>query len=573
MKEQAAGRTRSTQTAASLVGAVHVDGDATRIVLAEPGDRSGRIRLVHVAEAPKSELGALVEEATRIARSMSRGGSIEWVTTLAGDLALHDVLSVPPQFRSFDDAVRLDAVLSGSNWGNSDAVAAAGYLVGHEFRGDQCLLAIARTDDVSAHSEGGAPGAIVTTDASALLSLVDRVRPDCLSPAAGSTLVLSCGTSSVTSCAVEDGRIRLLHQVSLLDRLRDTVSRPDRVAAASPDELEYEFAGSYSVPPDVRRNAPLAEIRAAEVESAAYQTALLRIVDEVLGLATEADPGASFSPDTILITGAAAYAHAISAYLRMCFGSSVTVDELDAALAVRIDDPDLARDVAAQQSQFAGALAAVAVAVRRPRIVLQPAADAVALASTSSRASRRASWPGRSVSPGLVIVLAAIVILGAGVSGGRWALVTRRHTELAAQIASESAKRAELESVAAEWRAAEARLAHTRALLATLKDRRAQQMTPPRLLAAIRAVLPTETRLTEIAFSAGVLRISGYCETRDVGPSIALAMEQDKVAFADVTPQTGTAVLRLPDADSGVEVDTTVRTFSITARYMGGAAK
>jgi hypothetical protein len=47
-------------------------------------------------------------------------------------------------------------------------------------------------------------------------------------------------------------------------------------------------------------------------------------------------------------------------------------------------------------------------------------------------------------------------------------------------------------------------------------------------------------------------------------------MEQNRESFAEVTPQTNTTSMKLPNPDTGELAETSVHTFTISARYLGG---
>lgn len=550
-----------------LVGAIHRDGDVVRVIIAAHGPDKDQFNVVSCCEGAKSDLPKVIDDAAGLTDGSVALTASAWAVCLSGDDVLHDVRNVPPQVRSFDESVRLDAVLAGSRWGNVAAVSASGYTVGHAFRGDQCLLAVARTETVHDVAAPHDTGAIVSTDAFGLLALMERVRPDLLEPSAGSTLAMLCCSTTVAACAISDGCVRVLHQASLLDRMRNVRPGPVESAPEAVAEMEYELAGSYSIPKGMSTVRPLAEIRSAEIESSVYQTALLHLVDEILALASESH---AFSPDVLLVTGEAVHRHAVAAYLRNCFGSSVITDELDAALAVRIDDPSLAREVAAQQAQYAGALSALAAAtapvpLTLPRTGAIDGSDEVTSGGTFARSGK-----SFRVSAAFLVFVAVLMVIGGALGATRWILVARRHAATKALLESETQRKQELSAIAEEWKVAESRLAHTRSLLDAINGHRQRQLTPPRLLAAIRSLLPAEARLTEISFSSGVVKLSGYCESRDLGPAVALAMEQNRESFADVIPQTNTSTMKLPDPDSGEMADATVHTFTIAARYVGG---
>lgn len=565
-------RESGSQKVHRLFGAIHHDGDVLRVIVAADGPEKDHLSVVSCREGMRSDLPMLVGEATQYAEDRKVPTDLAWATCLTGDDVLHDVRSVPPQVRSFDENVRLDAVLAGSRWGNVAAVTASGYTVGHAFRGDQCLLAVARTETLHDAALQAGADMVVSTDAFGLLALVDRVRPDLLEPSAGAMLAMMCYSTSVAVCAVSDGRVRVLHQASLLDRMRTVkpATVPAAAGARAAEEMEFEFAGSYSIPSSLSTVQPLAEIRAAEIESSVYQSALLHLVDEVLALASESQP---FSPDFLLVTGEAVHRHAVAAYLRNCFGSSVITDELDAALALRIDDPALAREVAADQAQYAGAIGALSAAAARVPLTFPRAGANGGIDDLPAGAIRTGSRGAFRVSPAMLVFLAVLLFTGGGLGATRWMLVARRHSATATQLESETQRRRELSAIAEEWKVAESRLAHTRALLETINGHRLRQLTPPRLLAAVRSLLPADARLSEISFSGGVVKLSGYCEYRDVGPSIALAMEQNRESFTEVTPQTNTATMKLPNPDTGEEADTSVHTFTIAARYVGGETR
>lgn len=551
-------------------GSIHHDGDVVRIITAADGTEKNHLSVVSCREGRRSDLQRLVGEATQCSENKRASIDLVWTTCLTSDDVLHDVRNVPPQVRSFDENVRLDAVLAGSRWGNVAAVSASGYSVGHAFRGDQCLLAVARTETLQDTALQAGADAVVSTDAFGLLALVERVRPDLLEPSAGAMLAMMCYSTSVAVCAVSDGCVRVLHQASLLDRMRTVKPATASAGARVVEEMEFEFAGSYSIPSGLSAVQPLAEIRAAEIEASVYQSALLHLVDEVLALASESEP---FSPDFLLVTGEAVHRHAVAAYLRQCFGSSVITDELDAALALRIDDPVLAREVAAEQAQYAGAIGVLAAATSRVPLTFPRAVASGGIDDLKSGANRKGSFGAVRVSPAMLVFLAVLLLTGGGLGATRWMLVARRHAATAAQLESETQRRRELSAIAEEWKVAESRLAHTRALLETINGHRLRQLTPPRLLAAVRSLLPADARLSEISFSGGVVKLSGYCEYRDVGPSIALAMEQNRESFTEVTPQTNTATMKLPNPDTGEEADTSVHTFTIAARYVGGETR
>lgn len=553
-----------------VVAAAHVDGDTTRIVVASFDPDDGTLTVTRCAEGRASDLPALIAETNAGLSTVNAGQGVRWVSLLTGGDALHEVQTVPPQVRSFDDTVRRDAVLAGSRWGNIAALATSGYSVGHAFSGDQCLLAIARTDALAGAGPSDRGCGLVSTDAFGLLALAERVRPDLLDASAGSALLVLCNATSVAFVATADGSVRLLHQTSLLDRLKaaSPVQSGTGSPVAEPQEAEYEFSGSYTIPAASSGLQSPLEARSMEVETSHYQPALLHLVDEVLGLASESEP---FSPDVLLVTGEAVHRHAVTGYLRTCFGTSVATDEFDVALSVRIGDLSLARELAAQQAQYAGALGAVALATSRLRPRFESIAEPVGPGGPGRGRTRSAapagSGPMRAAA--LLFVAAFLVVLG-GIGGSRLYFESRRKAGLEAQLAVESHRRDELLTLADEWKSTEARLLHVRSLLEDITRHRLRQHTPPRLLETVRALLPADVRLTELSLAAGSVKVSGYCETHDLGPTVALAMEQRRDSFADVVPHTNTASMRLPGPETGELVDTPVHTFTVTARYVGG---
>ncbi|MBK6426387.1 MAG: hypothetical protein IPF82_09380 [Blastocatellia bacterium] len=555
---------------ASLVGSIHVDGDAVRVLVAMSNPDHDTLIVVSCREGSRSELPVLVDEAVEFTRTVQGSAQIEWITSLTGDEVLHDVLGVPPQVRSFEESVRLDAVLAGSRWGNVAAVSASGYTVGHAFRGDQCLLAVARTDSIRG-LDAGAASPRTTTDAFGLLALIETVRPDRLEPSAGATLAMMCFSTSVAACAISDGRVRLLHQASLLDRMRTiapaaATSTPVDEATA-PAELEFEFAGSYSMPAGTKRAQPAADLRAADVESSAYQSTLLHLVDEVLGLASESEP---FSPDVLLVTGEAVHpsrCNCVPPRVLRLVGRNGRA-RLGACGAHRRAQPR------ARTGRATGAICRRARNACRIHSGEAPDPSRRRSWIRGLRRRRRRVWEaipdvGRCRS-GIVAFVVALLVIGGGIGAARWLLVARRHDATAARLESELQRQRELNAIAAEWKTAEVRLAHTRSLLETIHGHRVRQQTPPRLLSEIRSLLPADVRLTEVSFGSGVVKLAGYCEARDIGPTLALAMEKKRESFADVTPQTNTATMKLPGPDTDEEVETSVHTFTITANYTGG---
>jgi hypothetical protein len=158
-------------------------------------------------------------------------------------------------------------------------------------------------------------------------------------------------------------------------------------------------------------------------------------------------------------------------------------------------------------------------------------------------------------------------VLGA-VAGGRFAVTARRGTELREQLRVETERAARLETIAAERRRIEERLAHTRGLLGALTTLRAQQALPVDLVARVERSLPAGTRLDEVAFANGSIRVSGSSQDRDDPVRFALALEQMRDAFDAVQPSTETTTVKVYDEASGEEVEQTRYAFTISARYV-----
>ena len=167
----------------------------------------------------------------------------------------------------------------------------------------------------------------------------------------------------------------------------------------------------------------------------------------------------------------------------------------------------------------------------------------------------------------LPAVAVACLTIGV-VAGGRFAAVSREHATLGEQLRVEQERAERLDGIAAERRRIESRLAHTRELLGALTTLRAQQTLPVDVVARVERGLPTGTRLDEIAYSNGSVRVAGSSLDREDPVRLALALEGMQDAFADVQPATETTTARVYDEALGEEVDQTRYAFTISARYI-----
>jgi hypothetical protein len=566
---------RSSKTPApAFVGGIGIDGDQTSVVVcAAPGGPEGAM-LRFDREATLAELPHVVREAEELIAYEARGARISWTEALGGGDALHEVIVVPPQVRPFHD-VRLEACLAGTRWGNVEAIEASGYRLGHMFDRDRCVVGVA-TAEALARSGWAAPEARrVTSAAVGLLELLRAVEPRSFEPGGRPVMGLLCESTALAACVVENGEVRLLHQTSLLGYFRELDSTARSSAVEEPDEScepEYEFGAAYTIPTGagIRGVARESDLAAADVESGAYQASLMRVIQELLALYREQYGATAPFPQTVLVTGDATTRHAVRAYLARYLGAQFEVDELDAALVVRIDDPELARRFASMQSVYGGALAALAAGMRDGVLTfdLGPAPEA----AHTRRPAGRTRSASVALSPSALAAFAVTVLVALVGGGIRLGLIARERSRLEAQLHVETDRQAQLRALTEERKQSEARLAHTRELLAALDGLRGRQMLPPGLLASVQASLPEATSLDEISFANGVVRIAGSSREKETATELALALERRRETFADVVPQTDTKVVKTRDEATDEERLEIAYTFTITARYVEGAA-
>lgn len=537
------------------------------IVVCAAGDGADARTVRFDRETVVGDLATAMAEGEALVAYDDPGAGIDWVVALGGGEVLHEVIVVPPQVRAFHD-VRLEACLAGTSWGNVDAIEAAGYRLGHTFERDRCIVGVAPIATLAALVTGVDRPARVTSSASAMLELLRAVEPGLFAPGSTSVLALDCEATSVAACIVESGEVRVLHQTGLLPYLRELVATSAK-APSGPSEapVEFEFGGySASVGADAHRVVREAD-PGAEVESGAYQAALMRIVQELLTLYREQYGSGAPFPQTIYLTGDSATRHAVRAFLVRYLGAQFAVEELDAALVVRIDDPDVARRFAALQNLYGGALGALATALRTERLEFDLGAVRDATSAAASRANERPTGFG-GISREFVVALLVALLVGGGASGLRAWLLSRARSTLEAQTETETNRQAQLRALTEERRQAEARLAHTRGLLAALDGLRARQAVPPSLLATIAASVPKDATLDEISLVGDVVKIAGSARDKEQGALFALALERLHDTFADVTPQTDTRLVSVYDDAASEDVEQTSYTFAITARYL-----
>lgn len=561
---------RASKRPRRFLGGICVDGDSARIVVSAAPEDAEPFRLYADRETPAA---SLVATAGEIARELSRddgAARVEWCVALAGDGVLHDVVEVPPQVRAFPDA-RLDACLAGTNWGNVDAVEASGCRLGHRFDGTRCVVGVAHASALDRAAELPLEATRVTSAAAALADLARAVNPEAFSEGSPPAIALLCAATHAAAAVVSGGRVRLLYQTGLLEHFRDVESAAAPVAADD-EPLEFELAGAYSMPARARERVLREPFVAAGVDSGVYQATAMRVLQETLDLYREQEGAGSLLPEAIYLTGEAVTHHALRAFLTRFLGPQFAVDELDAALVVRIDDPSRARDFAAAQNLYGGALAALAAAASGEALTFS--LDEPPPVPAARRGRRRAAPRPRAIaiSRRLTAGLLAALAVAASAVGARLAWTAHARSELERHLRVERDRGERLRAVAEERRAAEAKLEHTRALLGALTSMRARQSLPPDLLSIVEASLPAGTQLDELALAGGSVRISGSAEDREHPTRFALALSDRRDSFADVTPRTETRSVAVYDEEAGGTVLRPVYTFAITARYVRNVA-
>ena len=547
---------RPRRVARSYIGGIWIEEDQAVVAVCSAPDAADACALRFDRETSAGDVARTIAEAEALL-----GGTIEWTVAFGGGDVLHEVVVVPPQVRAFRE-VRLDACLAGTSWGSVEAVAAAGYQLSHVFDGDVCLVGVASEGTLVAVRESIGAAVRLTSAAAALAELLRAVERDTFEPGGPAALALLCGASSIAACIVENGDVRLLHQASLAAYVREMATTAPQSVPDGP--LEFELGGGYSVPQSARRFEREAESGA--LETGAYQAAVTKVVQDVLALYREQYGTAVDFPRRLLLTGEAVSRHAMLAFASRYLGSQFEVEELDAALLVRIDEAETARRFAALQSLFGGALAAVASGARPDALAFAPVADAAERAGRKRAATGRSWWTPRRLAVAAVAI--GIVVVGLG---ARLALVASDARTLAAAHDEERTRSVELSAVTAERKQVEARFAHTRDLLAALSSLRGRQAIPPELLATIAECLPADVELDEIELKGAALRLSGRADDRELGTRLALALEQRREAFADIVPQTDTKVVKEVHDETGETYDRVVYTFAITARYARNA--
>lgn len=561
---------RGRSAPGAYAGGIAIEGDAALVVVCGgPSTRDDGI-LRFDRETSIGDLARTLDEAESLMPLRTRGARIDWTFALGGEGILHEVVTVPPQVRAFRE-VRLEASLAATSWGNTDALAAAGYRLASTFLGNQCLLAVAPewAFDESRETCGRTVG--LTSTAAALVELVRAVRSDAFEDRMRPSLVMLCGTTTVACCAIEGGEVRLLHQVDLASYVRE-LSSPAAAPAASVSAdapLEFEFGAAYTQPRDVPGARPASspvERLADDIETDAYQSAITRVVQDILTLYREQYGASVDLPTRLLLTGSGVARHAVLAFAVRYLGSQFDVEELDAALLVRIDEPETARRFAGLQNLFSSALAAIAVCRNAEALVFRATDEAPAAArvrgrsavDTGQQRTRRFQW---------AVGLAVAGILALGGIGLRAFLVDRERRQLSAALSTERARQAQLNAITAERKQVEARLAHARALLASLESLRGAQAVPPAVLESLQSCIPADVELDELGFSGSRVRLAGSASAKEKAVQLALALEQRPDIFSDVVPEMDARVASARDAETGERTDEVRHTFVITARY------
>jgi len=551
----------------SLVAGISVDGDFAQVAVAVRDVADGRPTLVLDRATTIDDLPRLLEEVNDLLCLQHRNPDVRWVALLPGDDVHHDVVQVPPQLRAFQEA-RLDASLATTRWGNVDAIEASGYRLGHAFDGDRCLIGVAagsRLDDVARILPRPSLAASAATGLVALLRIVE---PELFDPSAAPFAALLLESTSVAACIIERGQVRLLLQMGLLEYFRDLETpRASSPSAHLDGPLEFELGGSYTVPKVAETTARIGtpfERAAADIESEVYQAASIRVIQDALNLYTEQYGTLCDTPQHLLLTGDAVTRHALRAYLARQLGTQFEVDEVDAAFAVRIDEPGDARRIAASQNSLGGALCALAAGLHPGALTFDLDSERANSPRNDGARTVRAPRISRPTATGIAVCLAMLVV--SAVTSLAW--TGHVASTIDASLRAERERQLHLKLITDERQQMEARVAHTREVLAELERLRSRQALPPELLIAIREHLPPDTTLDELSLTNGLVRIVGSTDNRQRGAEFALSLEQLHDTFADVTPQVDTVPGSDPRAVLSDAAALDTYTFTISARYV-----
>ncbi len=567
-----------------LVGGFYLVGETADIIVAAgPGEADAgqlwRDRRTTVDDLPR-ELAALSEQAAL----ENRGAAVEWTVALGGDLAMHDVVEIPPAARALAPSERLDICLRETQFGRAESIEESGYRLGHTFDGTRCVTAIASQSALSDLVRTLPVERLrVTTEAGLLLELFRKSAPEMFEPGAPAGMAMLCSHTSFAAVIVDRGEPRLLYQAGLLDQFRDVLVRQPAAAASQSQitdgELEFAMGGGYSIPNMESKFRREPEIVPSRVESGVYQTAVMTVFKHAIDMYREAYRGESLYPQRLYLTGAAVADHTLLAFFMRHFREHMEVSDLLAARAVRNPASSdemraYGKEFAARQSAIGGALGIVAAASSDSMLEFDlRVSDPAAPQTRAERRDSLAASSRRSAAISANVVIALAVALGLGVAGvgGRWLYLGSVQRDLAERLSAEQARNAVLEGVKTEKLALEAKMSHTRAILDGVRGMRARQVLPPQLLSIVEQSLPNGTRLDEVELTAGNVRISGNSDFRDNIPKFALGLETRRDDFAEVVPTTNQTIVKEVD-ENGVAGDKLVYTFSITARYVRNVA-
>jgi Tfp pilus assembly protein PilN len=512
-------------------GAVALDGpDATLAVAVAPGGPdAGRLVALEAvgAELLPDKLAGVEDRLWREERARVR-----WLAAVHGGAAYHEAVRVPREVMGASPAHKEIACLAGTNWSDPAEVASLGLEVGVQFTGAVCHVAAAPSAAVDAALArlGLRPGN-VTTEAIAFVELLRAVQPGLFAPDAPSSLSVLCSHAAVTLVIVERGEATLLRQVGLADAAageRGAADRADGQSAPAPEGFPYQMPAD----PAASWRAGALPRDYAAVDTPAWQAALFSAVRQTLELHHE-QGGFPGDVERVYVTGAALDSREVTSFLSGALGPDADVTELECSRAVTSADVILAERVAAEEPRLAPVLALLAAGRRTDLLALRVGGAA------GSSARPAVVSPGRAptVPRGLLAVGTAAVLVATCAVGGRLWWVSRARDEVASRLRAESARAEELRAVTAERDANEARMRHTRGLLAGIDAIRDRQRAPVDLLRRVVALLPAGARLTEVTLDGQAVMISGQSESPDDASRFAIAM-QAAGCFADITPQT-----------------------------------
>jgi hypothetical protein len=550
------GRTRQ------FLGAIWEDGARSCIAVVAGPDEPDKGRLVDFIECDADGIANAIISFEHMA--IADGSEITWLTALRGASCIVESCKVPREVESAPADTKAIACLAGTSWGDPETAEQMRLVLGYQIDGTICTIAAAHEDSVVEVQARHAQLRLrITSETAALAELVRGARTDTAGVEATATLAALCSESNASFVVVETHRPTLVRQVDLDRSIRDAAARR-RPNAASP--AAFEPGAAVGTANDY---IPSWTKSTVDVDAATWRSAVIGEFRETLARFNESGGHVS-DLACVYVSGEAAERFELRAALPRALGFDLEVRELEASRVVTSDDVDIARRVAEAEGKIAGALALLAAGRRSDLLTFASRERAEEVRSLENE--RQVASMGRRTRT--VVSYAAAIACALGIAACvaciHYNSVTGALEDARRSLAIEERRAEELETIASEKAANEAKHAHTAALLASIDMIRDRQRIPAHLLSDIQELLPVRAGLERVEFDGTRVTIAGASEDASDADAFALNLEAAADRFADVTPATSADSYTTtpgPDTGLGPEVRPLER-FSVRARIV-----